>query len=116
MALLVAISAALVSFAPAAGAVTYSTSGLSVPLTGLGDAIGSGYDWLAVGGVGTQQLHEGTINLNSLTFTAGINALVPQDWNGIYSINETLTIGSTSLSIRDSVQPEYQLCRYFDSC
>ena len=44
-------------------------------------------------------LSEGTVNLNLLTFTAGVNALFPQDYNGVYSINETMTIGGTSQPI-----------------
>ena len=94
----VMVGAALVSIAPEAHAVTYSTSGLSQPLTGLGDTIHSGYDTLAVGGV-SGLLSEGTVDLNLLTFTAGVNALFPQDYNGVYTINETMTIGGTSLPI-----------------
>ena len=88
---------ALVSFAPAANAVSYSTSGFS--LTGLGDTINSSYDWLT----GTSQsgaIVDGqTINLNLLSFTAGVNAIVPQDYNGVYSITQMMTIGSTSQPI-----------------
>lgn len=86
-------SASLVTFAPSAYAVSYTTSGLSTPLTSLGDTIGSQYDQLAVGGV-TGTLQTGTIVLNTLAFTAGINALVPQTYNGVYSIAETMSVDS----------------------
>jgi len=80
------------SFALDAKAVTYTTSGLAQPLSGLGDTMGTQYDLLAVGGY-SGTLGEGTIKLNLLSFTAGINAYVPQDYNNVYSINETMSIG-----------------------
>ena len=83
---------ALVSFAPAAYAVTYSTSGLSQPLTSLGDALNTQFDILAVGGVAGDFVDGQTINLNSLSFTAGINATVPKDYTNVYSIVENITI------------------------
>lgn len=92
------VCATLVSLAPNANAATYTTSGLSHPLTGLGDTINSQYDILAVGGY-SGALSEGTIKLNYLEFTAGINALVPQDYNNVYSITEMITVGSTSQQI-----------------
>ena len=93
MASFVVATAALVSFAPAAHAVSYSTSGLLQPLTGLGDTIGSQYDTLGVSGY-SGTLSEGTIKLNLLSFTAGVNAIVPQVYNNVYSIAETMTVGS----------------------
>jgi hypothetical protein len=85
-------AAATVSFAPAANAVSYSTSGFS--LTGLGDTIGSGYDILTGTSVTGALTDPSTIILNSIAFTAGINATVPQYYQNKYSIAETMTIGS----------------------
>lgn len=85
----IALAAVAVSLVPSAGAATYTTSGLAQPLTGLGDTIGSQYDQLSVGGI-TDNLQTGTVVLNTLAFTAGINALVPQTYTGVYSITETM--------------------------
>ena len=93
----VVAAAAVVSFAPAANAVSYTTSGFS--LTGLGDKIGSGYDWLTGTGVTGTLSDPSTIVLNSLSFTAGVNAIVPQNYNNVYSIAETMTIGSGTSQI-----------------
>lgn len=90
-------TAALVSFAPAANAVNYTTSGFT--LTGLGDKIGSGYDWLSGTSVTGTLSDPSTILLNSLSFTAGVNAIVPQNYNNVYSIAETMTIGSGASQI-----------------
>ena len=88
----VVFGSALMPFAPDAKAVTYTTSGLAEPLRGLGDTMGTQYDVLAVDGY-SGVLNEGTIRLNWLSFTAGINAYVPQDYNNVYSIKETMSIG-----------------------
>ena len=86
----VVAGSALVLFAPAAKAVSYSTSGIVTPLTGLGDTLGTGYDILSVGSY-SGTLSEGAIKLNLLSFTAGVNALVPQNYVGKYSISELIT-------------------------
>lgn len=90
----VATSVTVFALTPIANAASYSTSGLSQPLTSLGDTIGSQYDQLAVGGYSGTFSDGSTIILNSLAFTAGVNALVPQNYVGVYSINETMTIDS----------------------
>ena len=76
-AILVAVVATSVLFAPDAHAVTYSTSGTS-ELFSLGDQMGtsSDYDQLMVNGV-SGTLTTGTITLNTLDFTAGVNAICP---------------------------------------
>ena len=91
----------VVSFAPAANAVSYTTSGFS--LTGLGDTIDSGYDWLTGTGDQGTLSDPSTIVLNSLSFTAGVNATVPQNYNNTYSIAETMTIGAGSFPDNNSV-------------
>ena len=81
-----------ISFAPAAHAITYSTSGTS-ELFSLGDQMGtsSDYDQLAVTGV-SGTLSTGTITLNTLSFTAGVNAYVPATYT--YSFDETMTVSN----------------------
>lgn len=81
-----------VSFAPDAHAVTYSTSGTS-ELFSLGDQLGtsSDYDQLVVNGV-SGTLTTGTITLNTLDFTAGVNAIVPATYT--YSFDETMTVSN----------------------
>ena len=92
----VVASVALVSFGPAANALTYSTSGAPGQVS-LGDTLGTGYDKLDIQGAsGTLGPGVNTITLNTLTFTAGVNASVPQDYNGIFSFTEVVTIGSGS--------------------
>jgi hypothetical protein len=93
-AVVVAGSAFLFSV-PAAKAVTYSTSGAPTQMS-LGDTIGSAYDQLSINGAGGTLTDGGTIILNSLVFTAGINATVPQYYNSISSISETLTVDSST--------------------
>jgi PEP-CTERM motif-containing protein len=94
----VVASIALISFGQAANAVSYSTSGLAGPLTGLGDTLGTGYDTLTVQGV-SGTIAPGTITLNTLTFTAGINAIVPKDYVGVFSFVENVTIGSGTAAL-----------------
>jgi hypothetical protein len=89
------IVSAVMSFASAAHAVTYQTSGFA--LGGLGDTIYSGYDYLT--GSAVQGTLGSSIVLNDLAFTAGINATVPQYYPSKYSITETLTIGATQQQI-----------------
>jgi hypothetical protein len=84
----------LVLSVPAAKAATYSTSGAPTQMS-LGDTIGSAYDKLTINAAGGT-LSDGTIILNSLVFIAGINATVPQYYNSISSISETLTVDGSS--------------------
>jgi len=88
---LVAVAASI-SFAPDAYAITYSTSGTS-ELFSLGDQMGtaSDYDQLMVNGV-SGALTTGQITLNTLSFTAGVNAYVPATYT--YSFNETMTVSN----------------------
>jgi hypothetical protein len=86
--------AMLVSFGSPANALTYSTSGAPT-LVSLGDTLHTQYDQLQVLRVDTTTFSPGdTILLNTLNFTAGINALVPADHS--YSFSESMTIGSSS--------------------
>ena len=90
MASFVLAGAALVSFAPAANAVSYQTSGFS--LSNLGDTLGTGYDYLTGTSVTGTLSDPSTITLNELTFTAGVNATTPQFYSNKYSIAETIKI------------------------
>ena len=72
----------------------YSTSGATGQIS-LGDTLGTGFDKLDIAGVtGTIGSDPSTIILNKLTFTAGVNATVPADYNNKYSFTETVTIGT----------------------
>ena len=101
-------AAALVSFAPAANAVNYTTSGFT--LGNLGDTLGTGYDYLTGTGVTGTLSDPSTILLNSLSFTAGVNATVPQYYPSTYSIAETMTIGAgtSQITIPFSLNISYQ--------
>jgi hypothetical protein len=89
--------ATLISLPPSANAVSYSTSGFS--LSKLGDTIGSTFDQLTGTAISDNFVDGQTINLNQLTFTAGVNAIVPQEYtNGYFSISETMSIGGSSLT------------------
>ena len=65
----------------------------------LGDTMNSGYDYLTGTSEGGPLSDPGTILLNSVSFTAGVNATAPQNYPNQYSIVETLTIGSNSQQI-----------------
>jgi hypothetical protein len=99
VAMAVVAGAALLSFVPAANAVSYSTTDAPTQLS-LGDAIGplSNYDWLSIYGT-SGTLTPGKVLLNKLVFTAGVNAYVPQVYNNIYSFAETITIGTGSRNL-----------------
>ena len=85
---IVAAAATLVLFAPAANAVSYTTSGFSLgQLGGSGTFVGQ-LTGLASSGT---FVDGGTINLNFLTFT-GINTGVAT--NNTYSISEKMTVNS----------------------
>jgi hypothetical protein len=90
-ALFVMAAVAAVSFVPTASAITYTTSGFS--LEHLGDTMATGYDYFSGDGVSQAPINSDTIVLNSLSFTAGINATVPQYYPDKYSIVETLSVG-----------------------
>lgn len=85
-------AAALAAFVPNANAVSYTTSAFS--LSALGDTIGSAYDQLSGSSVNGTLIDGQTINLNFLSFTAGINATVPAVYNSTYSIPESISINS----------------------
>jgi hypothetical protein len=90
------VGAVLVSFGSAANALTYSTSGSPTQIS-LGDTIGSAYDKLTVlGASGTISANPSTILLNTLNFTAGVNAVIPAVYNNTFSFSETVTIGTGS--------------------
>ena len=84
--------AASILGASVAGAATYTTSGAPTQ-TSLGDTLQSGYDVLTIGGVTGTLVDGGSIVLNTLSFTAGVNAYAPANYTG-YSFSETLTVGS----------------------
>jgi hypothetical protein len=90
--------AAFLAIEAPANALSYSTSGSST-LFSLGDTLGtaSDYDQLQVLGTsGMINSNTTTITLNELIFTAGYNALVPQDYNNIFSFTESMTIGTST--------------------
>jgi hypothetical protein len=105
-----AVAGALVAFTPDANALSYTTSGLAAPLTGLGSQFTptSPYDQLQVQGQTGNFADNTTINLNYLTFTAGVNAYVPAV--NSYSFSETLSLSDGSgvnLSIPFNVSINY---------
>jgi hypothetical protein len=94
-------SVTLMSFEPAANALTYSTSGAAQQFS-LGDTLGtaSNYDQLQIlGAQGTIGPNTSNILLNTLIFTAGPNAIVPAVYNNIFSFKETVTIGTGTASL-----------------
>lgn len=105
----VCAAAAVMFFAPHAYALTYTTSGLSAPLMQLGDQMGnaSPFDILVVkGAAGT--FATGPITLNTLAFTAGVNAYVPASYNYSFSEQLILSDGSgTTLTIPFNLNINY---------
>lgn len=84
----------LLSFGPAANALTFSTSGAAEQFS-LGDTLGtlSNFDTLQIiGNSGTIGPNTNQITLNTLKFTAGVNALVPAVYNNLFSFTESVTI------------------------
>jgi hypothetical protein len=79
------------SFGSAANALTYTTSGTPQQIS-LGDTLGTDFDKLDIQGV-TGTISPGPITLNTLTFTAGVNADVAADYNNL-SFAENVTIGA----------------------
>jgi hypothetical protein len=87
---------AAVSFAPTANAITYTTTPFSLNSLGSDFTIpGSQFDYLSGTGVPSTTIidYSNPIVLDHLTFTAGVNATVPQFYPNM-SFTETLTIGS----------------------
>jgi hypothetical protein len=106
-------AAALMSFAPAANAVTYSTSSLS--LTGLGNQMGSAstYDQLIVTGIQNGAFPAastgGQVTISNLQFIAGVNAYVPAVNNLSFSESMNLSDGAgTTLVIPFTLSINYQ--------
>jgi hypothetical protein len=91
----VVVGAALISFVPAANALTYSTSGAPEQFA-LGDTLHTQYDKLIINPSSGTLVDGGTITLNSLTFIAGVNATVPQFYSNISSISETIKVGTST--------------------
>lgn len=89
--------AALVSFGPAANALTYSTSGAAEQFS-LGNTLGnaSTYDQLQVLGVGPTTIgpNTSTILLNTLKFNVGPNAIEPATYD--FSFTESVTLGGVT--------------------
>jgi hypothetical protein len=84
----------LATSAQVASALTYTTTPSTQILTSLGDTIGSGYDQLQIqGATGTLSANTDIV-LNTLTFTAGVNATVPATYKGVYSFSDLVTINS----------------------
>ncbi len=79
------------SFGSAANALTYTTSG-APQLISLGATLGTDFDKLDIQGV-TGTISPGPITLNTLTFTAGVNADVAADYSNL-SFAENVTIGA----------------------
>ena len=89
-------------------AATYSTSGAPTQYS-LGDQLNSQYDILAVDGVSGTLVDGGSIILNNLSFTAGVNATTPHDASG--SFTETMTVDAGTpqqLSIPFTLSVNYQ--------
>lgn len=80
----------------ASALTTYATSGAPTQMS-LGDTIGSSFDQLAIQGAsGTLSPSTTSIVLNTLTFTAGINAIIPATYNNQFAFSETMTINTGS--------------------
>jgi hypothetical protein len=85
----------LASSGPVANALTYTTSG-ALTQYALGDKIGSGFDQLQIqGATGPIDSNTTSIVLNTLKFTAGVNATVPATYNNM-AFSETVTINTGS--------------------
>src|SRR5450631_1277499 len=96
----------LVLFAPAANAatctpptansLTFCTTGAAEQFS-LGNALGilSNYDQLKTNG-STGTFGTGQIVLNQLEFIVGVNAIVPHDYNNVFSFTEFLKLSDGS--------------------
>lgn len=72
-------------------AATFSTSGASE--AGLGDQIGSGFDILTLQSTSGTFTGPATITLNTVDFTAGINAVAPATYSNLF-ITEALAFNN----------------------
>lgn len=88
--------AALFAFAPTANAVTFSTSGART-MYGLGDTLHTQFDVLQVEAGAGSLVANTTIQLNKLTFIAGVNALLPAGYH--YAFSETVTVAGAASQI-----------------
>ena len=93
MAVAVVAGAALLAFAPTANAVTFSTSGAAT-MYGLGDTLHTQFDVLQVDAGAGPLVANTTIQLNRLTFIAGVNALVPAVNH--YTFSERVTVAGAA--------------------
>jgi hypothetical protein len=91
------VAGAILAFSmPIANALTYTTSGAPTQIS-LGDTIGSDFDKLQIqGATGTIGSNTTSILLDKLTFTAGVNAIVPATYNNLFSFAESVTINTGS--------------------
>jgi len=93
LAVTIVVGAVLLAFAPTANAVTFSTSGAGT-MYGLGDTLHTQFDVLQVDAGAGSLVANSTIQLNKLTFIAGVNALVPAVNH--YTFSETVTIAGAA--------------------
>src|SRR5262245_12587485 len=94
---LVAAVAALSWVNAATADVVMTTSGAAT-MTSLGDAIGSPYDQLVIGGNGGVVLAPGSVLFNSMGFNVGINANVPHAGYS-YSFIQTVDFGGPGQTV-----------------
>ena len=78
--------------APLASAATYSTTGSATQVS-LGDTLGTGFDVLTISGASGALVDGGSIVLNNIAFTAGVNAITPTTYTG-FSFTEYMTVDS----------------------
>jgi len=93
LAVAIVAGAALLAFASNANAVTFSTSGAGT-MYGLGDTLHTQFDVLQVDSGAGSLVANTTIQLNKLTFIAGVNALVPASYHHAFS--ETVTVAGAA--------------------
>lgn len=93
LAVAVVAGAALLAFAPTANAVTFSTLGAAT-MYGLGDTLHTQFDVLQVDAGAGPLVANTTIQLNRLTFIAGVNALVPAVNH--YTFSESVTVAGAA--------------------
>ena len=107
LAVAIVAAAALLTFVPTANAVTFSTSGAAT-MYGLGDTLNTQFDVLQVDAGAGSLVANTTVQLNKLTFTAGINALVPAVNH--YTFSESVTVagaGSQTLQVPFDLSIDY---------
>jgi hypothetical protein len=107
LAVAIVAGAALLTFVPTANAVTFSASGAAT-MYGLGDTLNTQFDVLQVDAGAGSLVANTTVQLNKLTFTAGINALVPAVNH--YTFSESVTVagaGSQTLQVPFDLSIDY---------